>query len=259
MASAPRSKEVTALPTHIAVAHPAPLDSPSASSVAKRPRVEAGVRADVELARGAEGVVTRTTYLGRPAVRKTRHSKPYRHPVLDARLTSRRAAAEARALLRLRRGGVRVPAVYAVDAAAAEIVMEFVAGDTLKSALAAAAADEGGGVCRAAGEAVWRMHAEDMCHGDLTTSNVLALEGGGVALIDFGLSSQSVTEEEKAVDLYVLERAIQATYPERADEFLASFMEGYRATAPREEEKARAVLKRLEEVRSRGRKRDMTG
>lgn len=259
MATAAPSTEATALPAAAAAEHPAPLDSPSASSVAKRPRVEAGVIADAELARGAEGVVTRTTYLGRPAVRKTRHSKPYRHPVLDARLTARRAAAEARALLRLRRAGVRVPAVYAVDAAAAEIVMEFVAGETLKSALAAAATGEGGKVCRAAGEAVWRMHADDVCHGDLTTSNVLALEGGGVALIDFGLSSQSVADEDKAVDLYVLERAIQATYPERADKFLASFMEGYRATAPLEEKKALAVLKRLEDVRSRGRKRDMTG
>lgn len=259
MNTAAPSKEVAALPGAPAAAPSTAPGLHAAASAAKRPRVEAVCSADVELARGAEGVVTRTTYLGRPAVRKTRHPKPYRHPVLDARLTARRAAAEARALLRLRRAGVRVPAVYAVDAAAAEIVMEFVAGDTLKSALAKAAAGEGGAVCRVAGEAVWRMHAEDMCHGDLTTSNVLAVEGGGVALIDFGLSSQSVADEDKAVDLYVLERAIQATYPERADEFLAAFMEGYRSIDLRKERNAQSVLKRLEDVRSRGRKRDMTG
>jgi TP53 regulating kinase and related kinases len=202
--------------------------------------------------------VTRTTYLGRPAVRKTRLSKPYRHPDLDARLTARRAAGEARALLRLRRAAVRVPAVYEVDVGAATIVMEFVGGVTMKEALGAAGAGEGCGLCRAAGEAVRRMHAVDVCHGDLTTSNVLRAGDGGVVLIDFGLSCQSTAEEEKAVDLYVLERAIEATHPGRAAEFVGAFLDGYRA-ASSGEEAARPVLARLEEVRSRGRKRDMTG
>lgn len=200
----------------------------------------------------------RTTYLGRPAVRKTRLSKPYRHPVLDARLTARRSAGEARALLRLRRAAVRVPAVYEVDTAAASIVMEFVAGATLKEALGGAGEGEGCGVCRTAGTAVRAMHDVDVCHGDLTTSNVLVVEGGGVVLIDFGLSCQSGAEEEKAVDLYVLERAIEATYPGRAKEFVGAFMAGY-CGGGGGEKKARAVLARLDEVRSRGRKRDMTG
>jgi TP53 regulating kinase-like protein len=58
------------------------------------------------------------------------------------------------------------------------------------------------------------MHASDVVHGDLTTSNAMWIAPTQrLVLIDFGLSTTSALAEDKAVDLYVLERAFVSTHP----------------------------------------------
>lgn len=80
------------------------------------------------------------------------------------------------------------------------------------------------------GESIGAMHSIDVIHGDLTTSNMLLRRANdpsqqaasasstsnlpSIALIDFGLSYVSTLVEDKAVDLYVLERALASTHPE---------------------------------------------
>jgi TP53 regulating kinase and related kinases len=238
-------------------------ESAVSGSNVKRPRVSN----EVEIARGAEGVISRVVYLGRPAIRKVRHKKSYRHPVLDARLTSRRLAQEARALLRLRRAGLAVPAVYSVDIANATLMFEDIKALTLKDFLATAEDANSLQAVSLAGGVVKSMHDADVVHGDLTTSNMLVRwrREGSVApwkmieivLIDFGLSSTSSSEEDKAVDLYVLERAILAAHPGKAHVLNKAFFDAY--SRADENERASPVLERLGEVRTRGRKRDMTG
>lgn len=64
-------------------------------------------------------------------------------------------------------------------------------------------------VCFKVGQLIGRLHLADMIHGDLTTSNLILTgseESWEPALIDFGLSSFSGLAEDKAVDLYVLDR-----------------------------------------------------
>ncbi len=132
---------------------------------------------------------------------------------------------------------------------------------------------------RRMGRAVGEMHSiGGVVHGDLTSSNIMVrpmpevkqvngtgLDGtqhlsleGEIVLIDFGLATQSVQDEDRAVDLYVLERAFGSTHPRQegmfAEEVLES-QEGYRGFF----KGSRVVLKRLEEVRLRGRKRSMVG
>jgi TP53 regulating kinase and related kinases len=71
-------------------------------------------------------------------------------------------------------------------------------------------------VMRSIGRTVGRLHASGVVHGDLTTSNLILREKDGVldvVLIDFGLGSVSNSEEDMAVDLYVLERAFASTHP----------------------------------------------
>jgi TP53 regulating kinase-like protein len=117
------------------------------------------------------------------------------------------------------------------------------------------------------GRAVGGMHRAGVIHGDLTTSNLMLRPVGSVekkdgevsldgevVLIDFGLASQSVQEEDRAVDLYVLERAFGSTHPKVEgffDEVPKAYGESYKG--------ANVVLKRLEGVRMRGRKRSMVG
>lgn len=240
---------------------------------AKRPRIDGAIEGldkhaqEVDISRGAEALVTRIAYLGRLAVRKERFAKKYRHPELDAKLTSRRLAQEARMLLRLRKAGIHVPAVYQVDMKKNILIMEYMCGKALKEFLQNGQREDGNGesIMRQAGTEVARMHKLDVVHGDLTTGNIMVLakratadvtatQKETVCIIDFGLSSGNATEEDMAVDLYVLERAVISAHSESAQPLNEAFLEAYAMELNRP-----AVMKRLAEVRSRGRKRDMTG
>ena len=86
------------------------------------------------------------------------------------------------------------------------------------------------------GVEIAKMHLADVVHGDLTTSNMMLrlpkpdqsttelvsyfrfpvcqLNSLAQVLIDFGLSYVSTLAEDKAVDLYVLERAFASTHPD---------------------------------------------
>jgi len=77
---------------------------------------------------------------------------------------------------------------------------------------------------------------------------------GEIVLIDFGLASQSSADEDRAVDLYVLERAFGSTHP-RAESLLSEMLTAYGKSF----KGANVVLKKLEDVRMRGRKRSMLG
>jgi Kae1-associated kinase Bud32 len=74
-------------------------------------------------------------------------------------------------------------------------------------------------VAKSVGVAIGKLHDAEIVHGDLTTSNMIAKQessgelGTGVVLIDFGLGMMKPTQEDKAVDLYVLERAFISTHP----------------------------------------------
>lgn len=74
-------------------------------------------------------------------------------------------------------------------------------------------------------------------------------------LIDFGLAYTSSLVEDKAVDLYVLERAFSSTHPE-SEPLFSSVLQAYEKKMGKE---WRAVSRRLDEVRLRGRKRSMVG
>ena len=246
------------------------------------------------ITQGAEGLLYRTTYLSPsvPCALKHRPSKPYRHPILDARLTRQRILAEARILAKCRREAVPVPAVYCVDEANGWLMMEWVDGQPVRVGVNAwlgdkteeevnRAAGEGEGdrgnadlvdLMRRVGAAVGRLHAAGLVHGDLTTSNMMlrpaaarrkdgltnghhdGVLDGEIVIIDFGLASQSTSEEDRAVDLYVLERAFLSTHP-RAEKLFEEVLNGYRQAF----KGAKPTLKKLEDVRMRGRKRSMLG
>ncbi|EEY14180.1 serine/threonine-protein kinase BUD32 [Verticillium alfalfae VaMs.102] len=79
---------------------------------------------------------------------------------------------------------------------------------------------------------------------------------GDVVLIDFGLAYQNSMDEDRAVDLYVLERAYGSTHP-RAESLFPELLEGYKEALPAKQ--STLVLRKLEDVRMRGRKRSMVG
>lgn len=246
------------------------------------------------ITQGAEGLLYKTSYLrpSLPCALKHRPPKPYRHPILDARLTRQRILAEARILAKARREGVPVPAVYCVDEAAGWMMIEWVEGEPVRARVNAWLGDktetevlrggEGDGgnaelvaLMRRVGAAVGALHAAGIVHGDLTTSNMMlrpveppaningsggddgqegSILAGEIVIIDFGLASQGQSEEDRAVDLYVLERAFLSTHPRTEKlfgEVLAGYAQAFKGSKP--------VLRKLEDVRMRGRKRSMLG
>ncbi|KAL4915845.1 EKC/KEOPS complex subunit bud32 [Aspergillus aurantiobrunneus] len=244
---------------------------------------------------GAEAHLYKTTFLTPPVpvALKIRPSKPYRHPILDRRLTRARILQEARCLQKLVREGVSVPALLGLDwegssaataiAGGSWLVMEWVEGSVVREVLdrweeyiknlekggGVPGEGEEGKVCglmRRIGGAVGGLHRAGVIHGDLTTSNLMLRSedgaGGGespslegeVVIIDFGLAGQSSQDEDRAVDLYVLERAFGSSHP-RTERFFEEVISGYRESY----KGAPSTLKRLEDVRMRGRKRSMIG
>ncbi|KZT11464.1 uncharacterized protein LAESUDRAFT_809389 [Laetiporus sulphureus 93-53] len=221
-----------------------------------------------------------------PVLLKYRFHKHYRHPFLDASLTRSRVAGEARALMKCMRHGVNVPGIRMVDAVEGVLGLEWIDGKSIRFLLGGGAEGEevaeneieetedleeaedplsqygvnADTVMHMIGTEIANMHQADVVHGDLTTSNMMlrhpsASKGGELVLIDFGLAYTSTLVEDKAVDLYVLERAFASTHP-ASEPLFALVLGAYQAKMGKE---WKAISRRLDDVRLRGRKRSMVG
>lgn len=205
---------------------------------------------------------------------KERFSKAYRHPDLDERLTKSRCRSEARVLEKCaKKSDIRVPEVIRVEAPL--LYIEYVDGPTLKSYLIDTTNQSRISLsllAKVMGETIAKLHNLGVVHGDLTTSNMLVLEGENedkkksfqLVMIDFGLAKSTSSVEEQAVDLYVLERALESTHPGLPDYFFDMILEAYAAISDSESKQIekkhqQSTLKRLEQVRQRGRKRECFG
>ncbi|CDR38452.1 CYFA0S02e01838g1_1 [Cyberlindnera fabianii] len=207
---------------------------------------------------------------------KYRPPKTYRHPQLDAQLTKHRTLAEARLLQRLYSlEGVNTPSLISCDPRNGVLWMEYIGEEleigtsSLKNLLWLAEKEntpltqEIEDILGKVGTMIGKLHLNGVVHGDLTSSNVMLQRSQDdkwtPVLIDFGLGSQSNLVEDKAVDLYVLERAILSTHPTYADKYNEWLMHGYSGAYGKDKGKLKEVIKRYEDVRMRGRKRSMLG
>jgi TP53 regulating kinase and related kinases len=194
------------------------------------------------LGQGAEAIVSQN----KEEVIKERFSKQYRLPHLDESLRKFRTRREAKILQRLDDIGFPSPKLKSFCDNRMSIVMDFVPGETLKDVLKRG--DDYQQLAKEMGEKIGMLHEKHIVHGDLTTSNMLVhQESHEINFIDFGLSQFSEKVEDKAVDLFLLERSLASTHFELPlfDQVLA----GYREGNPGFDD----VLNRLEEVRKRGR------
>ncbi|XP_020580316.1 EKC/KEOPS complex subunit bud32 [Phalaenopsis equestris] len=212
------------------------------------------------LKQGAEARIFESIFLGRRSVVKERFSKKYRHPTLDSKLTLKRLNAEARCMTKARKLGVPTPALYAIDPLLHTLAFEFVEGKAVKDILL----DFGlyginvelmNELAMQIGASIGKLHDGGLIHGDLTTSNmIIRNETNQLVLIDFGLSFTSTIPEDKAVDLYVLERALLSMHSSCGnvmDKILAAYKKSSKQWS--------STLNKLAQVRLRGRKRTMIG
>uniref|UniRef100_A0AAZ3Q6C3 non-specific serine/threonine protein kinase n=1 Tax=Oncorhynchus tshawytscha TaxID=74940 RepID=A0AAZ3Q6C3_ONCTS len=217
---------------------------------------------------GAEARVYRGSFLGKPTIVKERFPKLYRHPLLDEKLTHRRTVQEVRSILRCRKAGISAPVVYFVDYTSHCIFLEDIVGSiTVRDHIASTPLSSAqklpeerlDQLAKKMGQILAKMHDEDVVHGDLTTSNMLLKAGTEsgeteLVLIDFGLSYISALPEDKGVDMYVLEKAFLSTHP-NTEALFEKLLKAYAASS----KKSHAVIKKLDEVRLRGRKRSTVG
>ncbi|EKG01598.1 protein kinase, putative [Trypanosoma cruzi] len=237
------------------------------------------------LSQCAESRVHECNFYGYRAVCKHRFPKAYRHPALDQRLREQRTVREGRALARCLKNGVLAPTVFAVDRERCAIVMERIDGLTVREIFNHEQGNAAQGktevsflvsfLLRGMGEVVGLLHNADIIHGDLTTSNFMCkrefLEGrpstenlasktssrDSIVVLDFGLVMEKNSAEERAVDLYVLERALKSSHPFLEHVATRLVLEGYHRTV--DPQKGSVTMARLEAVRARGRKRSMIG
>ena len=188
----------------------------------------------VEIGRGAEAVIT----LEDGVVRRWRLPKSYRLPALDERIRQERTIREARITSDARRHGVQTPIIC--DVSRFELKMEHIKGDKLKDVISPE-------LSRKVGEMVGKLHKGGIVHGDLTTSNMILVDGE-ICLIDFGLSFYERSVEAQGVDVHVYFQTLESTH-DRPEELIEAFRAGYIQLYPGGE----SVLERVKEIKARGR------
>lgn len=121
------------------------------------------------------------------------------------------------------------PSIYHVDLERNRMYLEYIQGCSVKQYLWEVVQGQyDRSDCRdlaeKIGKIVGHLHDNEITHGDLTTSNMLLKPPvispgqsngdtvGEVVIIDFGLGTMKPTIEDKAVDLYVMERAFISTH-----------------------------------------------
>jgi len=158
-----------------------------------------------------------TSHQQQQQIIKQRTTKLYRHPTLDKRLIKQRTRAEVKTLQKIQKlenAKLNAPQFIRQHGDSA-ILMSYLPYPQLKDVLKSTHTS----IDRIA-EAIAVLHDAGIIHGDLTTSNILVntqserleTEESNIYIIDFGLSHISLLAEEKAVDLYVLERAWESTH-----------------------------------------------
>ena len=195
---------------------------------------------------GAEAVIEKHKGNEGSYIVKKRVVKSYRHPLLDKSLRQFRTRREAKILQTLQTLGFPAPQLKQVDDQETEINMQYIEGDKVKDIL------EENHVLysREIGKRVAELHMRDIIHGDLTTSNMIRCkETQKIHFIDFGLGKISDKIEDKAVDLHLLERALESKHHQIFKECFENVKIAYAETNPQHQ----LVFERYEKVRARGR------
>jgi len=194
---------------------------------------------------GAEAVIKEVYWKNFRLVKKHRIPKRYRDETIDTRVRRSRTFHEAKVLTYLSENGLPVPLLLFIDPGDSAIYMQFIEGIEMK--------DEQEAIVKAEllGKLVAEIHTLGIAHGDLTLSNILVDQQGRLWFVDFGLSVFDADLEEKAVDIHLIERSVEATYSNKSREFFKAFLRGYRSVEGNEG--TRAVVEKVREIRRRGR------
>ena len=236
------------------------------------------------LSQGAEGKIYIGEFLSKKCIVKERFIKKYRVKELDQKITKNRMLNESRNICRASKLGLNVPTLYFVDLIERKIFMEYLENSCQLKVILQTIYSLGdlspyelllNKISNDLGNMISKLHSGDLIHGDLTPSNIILKINENtnsemlnnaeeiiiknknydfMYLIDFGLSSVALSTssslEDKAVDLYVLKRAIISSNP-KSEELFNKAMDIYEKNCKDGEE----IIKRYKKVEMRGRKK----
>jgi TP53 regulating kinase and related kinases len=196
--------------------------------------------------RGAEADIYIIEWDSKKAVSKVRSPKPYRHPELDSTIRKYRTIHEASFMSAAKSAGVMTPFVHFVDPAKAQIIMEFIEGQNVRDVLTP-------DICYKIGRCAALLHASNIMHGDLTTSNFVMNKR--LVLLDFGLSYYSERTEDMATDIRLIKEVFTSAHIAIRKAF-PCFVEGYASVAGGK--KTDKILENVKKIEQRGRYARMT-
>ncbi|MBI4140343.1 Kae1-associated serine/threonine protein kinase [Candidatus Woesearchaeota archaeon] len=191
------------------------------------------------IGQGAEAILTRIN----ETVLKERIPKSYRLQELDQKLRQSRTRREAKILEKLNTLNIPAPKLLSVDDKKMQITMQHINGQIVKDILN----KQPEKLSWEIGSLVGKLHANNIIHNDLTTSNMIFSDK--ITLIDFGLSFVSPKIEDKAVDLHLLRQALESKHHEISESCFPTIINAYKQTNP----EAEKVLEQLNKVEKRGR------
>lgn len=193
--------------------------------------------------KGAEADIYLVEWGGKKAVSKVRTPKPYRHRELDAAIRKHRTIHEANFMSAAKAAGVMTPFVHFVDPVNAEIIMQLVEGENVRDSITP-------GLCYEMGRYAAMLHASNIIHGDLTTSNFITSKKQQLVLLDFGLSYYSERKEDIATDIRLIKEAFTSAHIAVKKAF-PSFVGGYASVAGKK--RTDKILENVKEIEQRGR------
>lgn len=197
----------------------------------------------LKVSEGAEAQIYSLAFLGQDGILKRRAEKGYRIREIDEGIRAQRTKSEARIMGLVSALGINSPIVLLVDRY--DIIMSRVSGRPLSSVLGEKTVPRG--VFSVLGGYAAMLHNNDVTHGDFTPANVLVGKGGAVCLIDFGLSEITNSVEQKAIDILLMKRSLNARD-------FSAFVNSYRKRCKGHA----AILKRLGQIERRGRYKTRT-
>jgi len=198
------------------------------------------------IARGAEAILYVSKWEGQKVLVKERIKKGYRIKQLDTTIRKTRTKKETKLLTEARKCGIPTPKILRVERK--KIIMEFIDGERVKELLNKSDEKTVEKICEEMGRLIGKLHAHDIIHGDLTTSNMI-LKDNKIFFIDFGLGDFSKRIEDKGVDLNLLQEALKSTHFKILNLCWGNIVKGYK----QEYRDAEQVLKKVEEIEKRAR------
>lgn len=202
------------------------------------------------IARGAEAILYMDSWEGQKVLVKERVKKGYRIKQIDEKIRRERTKKEVKLLTGARKIGVSTPQILHIDKKECKIIMQFIDGIRIKEFLNTASDEKIEKICEDVGRLVGKLHAANIVHGDLTTSNmILCKTDNKIYFIDFGLGDFSRRIEDRGVDMLLLRNAVKATHYKILDKCWKNILKGYKQEYKDDEQ----VIKKVSEIEGRAR------